>query len=74
MVYKAEVTINTTYKEYYGTSEGEFKSRCNNTNLLLSKYNSFSILNNKFCRKLFTKRIDSFWSGGISSIRDISTF
>ena len=30
MVYKAEVTINTTYKEYYGTSEGELKSRYNN--------------------------------------------
>ena len=23
MVYKAEVTTNTTYKEYYGTSEGD---------------------------------------------------
>ena len=30
MVYKAEVTTSTTYKEYYGTSEGEFKSRYNN--------------------------------------------
>ena len=30
MVYKAEVTTNTTYKEYYGTSEGDFKSRYNN--------------------------------------------
>ena len=30
MVYKTEVTTNTTYKEYYGTSEGEFKSRYNN--------------------------------------------
>ena len=30
MVYKAEVTTTTTYKEYYGTSEGEFKSRYNN--------------------------------------------
>ena len=30
MVYKAEVTTNTTYKEYYGTSEGEVKSRYNN--------------------------------------------
>ena len=30
MVYKAEVTNNTTYKEYYGTSVGEFKSRYNN--------------------------------------------
>ena len=30
MVYKAEVTTNTTNKEYYGTSEGEFKSRYNN--------------------------------------------
>ena len=30
MVYKAEVTTNTTYKEYYGTLEGEFKSRYNN--------------------------------------------
>ena len=30
MVCKAEVTTNTTYKEYYGTSEGEFKSRYNN--------------------------------------------
>ena len=30
MVYKAEVTTNTTYKEYYGTSEEEFKSRYNN--------------------------------------------
>ena len=30
MVYKAEVTTNTTYKGYYGTSEGEFKSRYNN--------------------------------------------
>ena len=29
MVYKAEVTSNTTYKEYYGTSEGEFKARYN---------------------------------------------
>ena len=27
MVCKAEVSINTTYKEYYGGSEGEFKSR-----------------------------------------------
>ena len=27
MVYKAEVSINTTYKEYYEGSEGEFKSR-----------------------------------------------
>ena len=26
----AEVTTNTTYKEYYGTSEREFKSRYNN--------------------------------------------
>ena len=30
MVYKAEVATNTTYKEYYGTSEGKFKSRYNN--------------------------------------------
>ena len=30
MVSKEEVTTNTTYKEYYGTSEGEFKSRYNN--------------------------------------------
>ena len=30
MVYKAEVTTNTTYKEYYGMSLGEFKSRYNN--------------------------------------------
>ena len=30
MVYKAEVATNTTYKEYYGTSEGELKSRYNN--------------------------------------------
>ena len=32
MVYKAEVSTNTTYKEYYGgmLSEGEFKSRHNN--------------------------------------------
>ena len=30
MVYKAKVTTNTTYKEYYGTSEWEFKSRYNN--------------------------------------------
>ena len=30
MVYEAEVTTNTTYKEYYLTSEGEFKSRYNN--------------------------------------------
>ena len=27
MVYKVEVTTNTTYKKYYGTSEREFKSR-----------------------------------------------
>ena len=27
---KAEVTTNNTHKEYYGTSEGEFKSRYNN--------------------------------------------
>ena len=30
IVYKAEVSTNTTYKEYYGVSEGEFKSRYNN--------------------------------------------
>ena len=30
MVYEAEVSTNTTYKEYYGASEGEFKSRYNN--------------------------------------------
>ena len=30
MVYKAEVSTNTTYKEYYEASEGEFKSRYNN--------------------------------------------
>ena len=30
MVYKAEVPTNTTYQEYYGASEGEFKSRYNN--------------------------------------------
>ena len=30
MVYKAEVSTNTTYKEYYGASEGKFKSRYNN--------------------------------------------
>ena len=30
MVYKAEVTTNTTYKEYYGTSEEEFKFRYKN--------------------------------------------
>ena len=30
MVCKAVVTTNTTYKEYYGTSEGESKSRYNN--------------------------------------------
>ena len=30
MVYKAEVRTNTTYKEYYGASEWEFKSRYNN--------------------------------------------
>ena len=29
MRYKAEVTTKTTYKEYYGTPEGEFKSRYN---------------------------------------------
>ena len=27
---KAEVSANITYKEYYGASEGEFKSRYNN--------------------------------------------
>ena len=30
MVYKAEVSTNTTYKEYYGASEKEFKPRYNN--------------------------------------------
>ena len=30
MVCKAEVTTNITYKEYYGTSEGESEPRCNN--------------------------------------------
>ena len=30
MVYKAEVCSYTTYKEYYGAPEGEFKSRYNN--------------------------------------------
>ena len=30
MVYKAKVSTNTTNKEYYGTSEGEFKYRHNN--------------------------------------------
>ena len=30
MVYKAEISTNTTYKEYYGAPEGEFKSRYNN--------------------------------------------
>ena len=30
MIYKAEVTTCTACKEYYGTSEGEFKSRYNN--------------------------------------------
>ena len=30
MVYKAEVTVNTTYEKCYGTSEGEFNSRYNN--------------------------------------------
>ena len=30
MVYKAEVSTNTTYKEYYRVSKGEFKSRYNN--------------------------------------------
>ena len=30
MVYKAEVSSNTTYKEYHEASEGEFKSRSNN--------------------------------------------
>ena len=30
MGYKAEVSTNTTYKEYSGESEGEFKSRYNN--------------------------------------------
>ena len=30
MVYKAEVSTNITYKEYYGASEGGFKSRYNN--------------------------------------------
>ena len=30
MVYKAEVTVNTTYEECYGMSEGEFNSRYNN--------------------------------------------
>ena len=30
MIHKAEVTTNTTYQGYYGTSEGEFKSRYNN--------------------------------------------
>ena len=29
MVYKSEVSTNTTYKEYYGISKGEFKSRYN---------------------------------------------
>ena len=29
MIYKAEVSTNTSYKEYYGASEGEFKSRHN---------------------------------------------
>ena len=30
MVQKAEVITNTSYKEYYGTSEEDFKSRYNN--------------------------------------------
>ena len=30
MVYKKEVTTNTTYKEYYGMSKGKFKSRYHN--------------------------------------------
>ena len=30
MVYKVEESTNTTYKNYYGASEGELKSRYNN--------------------------------------------
>ena len=30
MVCKAKLSTNITYKEYYGVSEGEFKSRYNN--------------------------------------------
>ena len=30
MVYKIEVTTNTTDKEYYGTSNGRVQTRCNN--------------------------------------------
>ena len=30
MVYKVKQTTKTTYKEYYGTSAAEFKSRYNN--------------------------------------------
>ena len=38
MVYKAEVSSNTTYKEYYAVSEGEFKSRYNNQRNLSETY------------------------------------
>ena len=30
IVYKAEITTNISYKEYYEMSEGEFEIRCNN--------------------------------------------
>ena len=30
MVYKSEVSTKTNYKEYYGASKWEFKSRYNN--------------------------------------------
>ena len=53
MVYKAEVSTNTTYKEYYGTSEGEFKSRYNNhlQSLKLLKKPAFVAISKDFSIK-----------------------
>ena len=53
MVYKAEVSTNTTYKEYYGASEGEFKSRYNNhlQSLKLQKKPAFVTISKDFSIK-----------------------
>ena len=68
MVYKAEVSTNTTYKEYYGASEKEFKPRYNNHK---QSFRNISYINDtelsKYLLTLKTNGTDYHLKWGIKS-------
>ena len=59
IVYKATVTTEQNYRIYYGTAEGEFKTRYNNnTNLFRHRQNIIKTELSKYIGQLNDKNID----------------